>query len=68
MQAWEYCGKRSRKGKKVLDLEQFLTAAGEHIEARANMKMATLRDGRQDHREPFEAGKKKAGGWRGAAP
>ena len=25
LQAWEFCGKRSRKGKKVLDLEDFLT-------------------------------------------
>ena len=27
LQAWECCGKKSRKGKKVLDLEAFLTAA-----------------------------------------
>jgi hypothetical protein len=42
LQAWEYCGKRSRKGKKVLDLQEFLNAAGEHIEARADVKQATL--------------------------
>jgi hypothetical protein len=35
LQAWEYCGKRSRKGKKQLDLEEFLTAAGDYMEARA---------------------------------
>ena len=37
LQAWEYCGKRSRKGKKVLDLEQFLSAAGDYMEARAEL-------------------------------
>jgi hypothetical protein len=37
LQAWEYCGKRSRKGKKVLDLEQFLTAAGDYMEARGEL-------------------------------
>jgi hypothetical protein len=37
LQAWEYCGKRSRKGKKVLDLEEFLTASGDYMEARAEL-------------------------------
>ena len=37
LQAWEWCGKKSRKGKKVLDLEAFLTAAGEYIEARGEI-------------------------------
>jgi len=36
-QAFEYCAKRSRKGKKVLDLEEFLTAAGDYIVARADV-------------------------------
>ena len=35
LQAWEYCAKRSRKGKKALDLEDFLNAAGDYMEARA---------------------------------
>ena len=37
LQAWEWCGKKSRKGKKVLDLEAFLTAAGDYIEARGEV-------------------------------
>jgi hypothetical protein len=37
LQAWEYCAKRSRKGKKVLDLEDFLTAAGDYMEARSGV-------------------------------
>jgi len=37
LQAWEYCGKRSRKGKKVLDLEAFLTAASDYMEARGEL-------------------------------
>jgi hypothetical protein len=34
LQAWEYCGKRSRKGKKQLDLEDFLMSFGDYMEAR----------------------------------
>jgi hypothetical protein len=37
LQAWDYCARRSRKGKKVLDLEDFLTAAGDYMEARADV-------------------------------
>ena len=37
LQAWEYCGRKSRKGKKVLDLEAFLLAAGDYMEARAEL-------------------------------
>ncbi len=37
LQAWDYCAKRSRKGKKVLDLEDFLTASGDYMEARADL-------------------------------
>ena len=37
LQAWEYCAKQSRKGKKVLDLEDFLTAASDYIEARGEV-------------------------------
>jgi hypothetical protein len=35
LQAWDYCAKRSRKGKKQLDLEEFLNAASDYMEARA---------------------------------
>jgi hypothetical protein len=37
LQAWEYCAKRSRKGKKQLDLEQFLLAASDYMEARGEL-------------------------------
>jgi hypothetical protein len=40
LQAWDYCAKRSRKGKKTLDLEDFLTAAGDYMEARADVVTA----------------------------
>jgi hypothetical protein len=34
LQAWEGCGRRSRKGKKVEDLAAFLLAVGDYMEAR----------------------------------
>jgi ribosomal protein L32 len=34
MSAWEDCAKKSRKGKKSSDLEQFLHATAEHLESR----------------------------------
>jgi hypothetical protein len=37
LQAWEYCGRKSRKGKKQLDLETFLIAAGDYMEARGEL-------------------------------
>ena len=37
LQAWEFCGKRSRKGKKVLDLEDFLLASSDYMEARGEL-------------------------------
>ena len=43
LQAWEYCGKRSRKGKKQLDLEDFLMSFGDYMEAR-NDVVKTARD------------------------
>jgi len=58
LQAWEYCGKRSRKGKKVLDLEEFLNAAGEHIEARAEVAQATRETAANALGKPLEAPKK----------
>ena len=42
LQAWEYCAKRSRKGKKVLDLEEFLTAASDYIESRTEVGKTAL--------------------------
>jgi hypothetical protein len=37
LQAWESCGKRSRKGKKAVDLAAFLTSVGDYMEARTGM-------------------------------
>ena len=50
LQAWECCGKRSRKGKKVLDLEAFLTAASDYIEARGEVVQDRARRGGAHHR------------------
>ena len=43
LQAWEFCGKRSRKGKKQLDLEDFLLASSDYMEARGEL-VKTARD------------------------
>jgi hypothetical protein len=43
LQAWEFCGKRSRKGKKQLDLEDFLLASSDYMEARSEL-VKTARD------------------------
>jgi hypothetical protein len=40
LRAWEDCARKSRKGKKVLDLEAFLVASGEYMEARAGVVTA----------------------------
>jgi hypothetical protein len=40
LRAWEDCARKSRKGKKVLDLEDFLVAAGEYMEARLGVVQA----------------------------
>ena len=42
LQAWEYCAKQSRKGKKALDLEDFLTAASDYVEARGEVGKTAL--------------------------
>jgi len=68
LQAWEYCGKRSRKGKKALDLEAFLNAAGDHIEARAEVAQATRDAAARVLGTPSEAPKKTEGASTGAPP
>jgi hypothetical protein len=40
LQAWESCGKRSRKGKKVEDLATFLKSVGDYMEARTGVVKA----------------------------
>ena len=58
LQAWECCGKKSRKGKKVLDLEAFLTAAGDYMEARGEVVQDGARGGGAHHR-PAAARRKR---------
>ena len=66
LQAWEYCGKRSRKGKKALDLGEFLNAAGDYIEARGDIKTATLETAARITGKPLEVPKKKGPAGEGA--
>jgi len=40
LQAWEWCSKKSRKGKTISELDAFLSAAGDYIEARAEVVKA----------------------------
>ena len=40
LQAWESCGKKSRKGKKKEDLEQFLMAVNDYMASRAAVAVA----------------------------
>jgi hypothetical protein len=40
LRAWEDCGRKSRKGKKSNDLESFLAASGEYMEARSGVVKA----------------------------
>src|SRR5215471_2939307 len=61
LQAWDYCGKRSRKGKKVLDLEEFLTASGDYMEARNDVKQAALEAKSKITGEPMPVAKEKKG-------
>lgn len=59
LQAWEYCAKRSRKGKKVLDLEEFLTASGDYIDSRSEVVKAARETAAKIAGEPL-GGEKKA--------
>jgi hypothetical protein len=40
LQAWESCGKKSRKGKKKEDLENFLLAVNDYMAARSGVANA----------------------------
>jgi hypothetical protein len=68
LQAWEWCAKKSRKGKKVLDLEQFLAAAGDYMEARNEMKQTTVEAVARIKGEPPPAEKGKGEGAGSAKP
>jgi hypothetical protein len=60
LQAWEYCAKRSRKGKKQLDLEDFLTAAGDYMESRADLVQTAREAAARIQGQPLPAAAKKA--------
>jgi len=68
LQAWEYCAKRSRKGKKVLDLEEFLTASGDYIDSRAEVVKAARETASKLAGEPIGGGEKKPAAPVGKAP
>jgi hypothetical protein len=59
LQAWDYCAKRSRKGKKQLDLEQFLTAAGDYMEARGELVQVAKETAAKIQGQPLPAREKK---------
>jgi hypothetical protein len=60
LQAWEWCGKKSRKGKKQLDLEDFMMGANDYIEARAEFVRTAKEEAARISGEPLPA-EKKAG-------
>ena len=59
LQAWEYCAKHSRKGKKVLDLEDFLNAASDYMEARASVVQSARDAAAKITGKPLETGGSK---------
>ncbi len=61
LRAWEDCGRWSRKGKKVLDLEDFLNAAGDYVVARAEVVQTARETNAQILGHPLPAPTKKAG-------
>ena len=67
LQAWEYCGKRSRKGKKVLDLEDFLLASGDYMEARGELVKTAREEAARITGQPLPKEREKAAG-RSAPP
>jgi len=56
LQAWEYCAKHSRKGKKVLDLEDFLNAASDYMEARSGVVQSARDAAARITGKPLESG------------
>jgi len=61
LRAWSDCGRWSRKGKKVLDLEAFLTAAGDYIEARGEVVKTAREEAARITGQPLPQEKKKPG-------
>jgi len=58
LQAWEWCGRKSRKGKKQLDLEEFMMGANDYIEARAEFVRTAKEEAARISGEPLPAEKK----------
>ncbi len=65
LQAWEFCGKRSRKGKKQLDLEDFLMAFGDYMEARNDVVKTAREESARLLGQPPPKEKEKAPGAQG---
>jgi hypothetical protein len=61
LQAWEYCGKKSRKGKKQLDLEEFLTSASDYMEARGELVKTAREEAARLTGQPLPKEKEKKG-------
>jgi len=59
--AWEWCGKKSRKANRGHDLDAFLTAAAEHIEARGEVVKTARAEAARITGQPLPAEKKKPG-------
>lgn len=62
LQAWEFCGKKSRKGKKQLDMEDFLMAFGDYMEARNDVVKTAREESARLLGQPPPKDKEKAPG------
>jgi hypothetical protein len=60
--AFADCARWSRKGKKALDLEEFLTAAGDYMEARAELVQAAKETAAKIQGQPLPEKKKAPAG------
>lgn len=68
LQAWEFCGKRSRKGKKQQDMEEFLLAFGDYMEARNDVVKTAREEAARLLNQTLPKEKEKKEGAPGAAP
>jgi hypothetical protein len=68
LEAWEYCGKRSRKGKKQQDMEDFLVAFGDYMEARNDVAKTTREEAARLLGQPLAKEEKKGPPGPSAAP
>jgi hypothetical protein len=61
LRAWSDCGRWSRKGKKQLDLEDFLNASGDYMEARGELVQTAKETAAKILGQPLPAKEKKPG-------